>query len=784
MAVLALGFAGQAIGGAIGGSILGVSSAAIGGFIGSTIGGLVDNMLFGGTRVEGPRLDDRRVSVSSYGVTLPVIYGPENRIGGVVIWSTGLIETVKKTKQGGKGGPSVTTTEYSYRLSCAVAVADRRCRGIKKIWANQVLIYDRDGTGSPPVQKSVFAAMRFYQGDGSQMPDPTIEAYQGVGNAPAYRHTAYFVLEDLQLADFGNRLPNLEVLLEADEEISLTDVVLDLCRRGGLDTNTVSTAALPAANVRGYAIAGSARGTDALQPLALVYSFDAADQGGNLRCVRRGRSPQAALTLDDMGAYQGFDSEIPEPIRYDLMPPTALPREAVLTYADPDRDHQRASQPSRRQFGYAENNLSTEVAVVIDADTARQTADRMLFEAWTGRRTAAWTTSPRWRAAKAGDSYIVPGPEGPLAFRLTRLMRGANGILEWETRQDDAVIYQSGAQGVTAAIPPQAVVGIPLVEIILLDTPLLLDEDDGRAEGFYWGMVANGDGWRGAAAQRAITTSDPFGEFDTQGAELTVGVGLTSLDAIPGGYDSATDWDDDSTLTVRLRREDMTLDSLTDAEVLAGGNAAYIGPVDGHGGEIIQFANAVLQPNGTYVLSRFRRGQKGTEFLATAHGTGQLFVALEPGALRRTTFGLSDLNQSRAYRAVALLQSPDDAPVKTWTNTGAGLRPYAPVDLMADRPGSPSGPIVMNWTRRSRVGWPAMNPPPLAEETEAYVLRIMNAAGTVVVREVNLTTPEYSYSEADQIADFGSPPASLRWRVAQVSAVYGPGVFAERNAGV
>ena len=46
MAVLALGFAGQAIGASIGGSILGVTSAAIGGFIGSTIGGMIDNMLF------------------------------------------------------------------------------------------------------------------------------------------------------------------------------------------------------------------------------------------------------------------------------------------------------------------------------------------------------------------------------------------------------------------------------------------------------------------------------------------------------------------------------------------------------------------------------------------------------------------------------------------------------------------------------------------------------------------------------------------------------------------
>ncbi len=39
------------------------------------------------------------------------------------------------------------------------------------------------------------------------MPDPLIAAVEGNGNAPAYRGTAYVVLENLDLTPFGNRIP-------------------------------------------------------------------------------------------------------------------------------------------------------------------------------------------------------------------------------------------------------------------------------------------------------------------------------------------------------------------------------------------------------------------------------------------------------------------------------------------------------------------------------------------------------------------------------------------------
>lgn len=51
---------------------------------------------------------------------------------------------------------------------------------------------------------------RFYPGDETQTFDPLIEEIEGVGNTPAYRGLAYIVFEDMPLAAFGNRIPQLQ----------------------------------------------------------------------------------------------------------------------------------------------------------------------------------------------------------------------------------------------------------------------------------------------------------------------------------------------------------------------------------------------------------------------------------------------------------------------------------------------------------------------------------------------------------------------------------------------
>jgi hypothetical protein len=202
MATLVLGAVGSAIGGAFGGAILGFSGAAIGGFIGSTIGSVVDNWIVSSLapaqRIEGARLDSLRVTSSTEGAVIPRLFG-RMRIGGNIIWATDFREDVNTTSQGGgKGsGPKVTTTEYLYFASFAVALCEGEITGIGRVWAD----------GKPMDMTGV--TWRWYPGNEAQGPDPFISAKMGAANTPAYRGTAYVVFEELNLSAFGNRLPQI-----------------------------------------------------------------------------------------------------------------------------------------------------------------------------------------------------------------------------------------------------------------------------------------------------------------------------------------------------------------------------------------------------------------------------------------------------------------------------------------------------------------------------------------------------------------------------------------------
>jgi hypothetical protein len=100
--------------------------------------------------------------------------------------------------------------------------------------------------------------------------------------------------------------------------------------------------------------------------------------------------------------------------------------------------------------------------------------------------------------------------------------------------------------------------------------------------------------------------------------------------------------------------------------------------------------------------------------------------------------------------------------------------PLAPCHLLATR-GATSSDIAVSWVRRSRADSDSWVPDdaPLDCSPEAYRLTIYN--GTTLLRTVDTTVPGATYTTAQQTTDFGSPPSSFTYKVAQKSAVYGLG---------
>jgi hypothetical protein len=233
-------------------AVLTVVGAVVGYFIGGPTGavygaqlGLLAGSALFPTQLpgtQGPRLGDGQQTVSQVGAPIPSIFGTQP-VGGIVIWASPIREVATKETLGGKGAPEQSQTTYSYRRSFAILLCSREIDegpigGVRRIWANGKLILDR----SPPegidpdnptigqanellgrevVSSDWTSRMTLYLGSESQLPDPVIESFEGVGNVPAHRGYAYVVFDDVLLKpEDGNRIPaswKFEVYEEGSE---------------------------------------------------------------------------------------------------------------------------------------------------------------------------------------------------------------------------------------------------------------------------------------------------------------------------------------------------------------------------------------------------------------------------------------------------------------------------------------------------------------------------------------------------------------------------------------
>lgn len=196
MASIVLSTVGRVVGTYVGGPIGGEIGARFGAGVGNRVSGTAKHTF------EGARLETLAVQTSTYGRMIPIVFGSV-RISGNVIWSRPIkeIASTTTTRTGGKGGvanrqTSNSSTTYSYSVTLAIAVCEGEITRINRVWADAKLLDLSQGN------------FRIYKGSETQLPDPLIESYYGVGATPAYRGLAYVVIEDFPLASFGNRIPN------------------------------------------------------------------------------------------------------------------------------------------------------------------------------------------------------------------------------------------------------------------------------------------------------------------------------------------------------------------------------------------------------------------------------------------------------------------------------------------------------------------------------------------------------------------------------------------------
>lgn len=219
--LLGAGIAGKKLGSTYGSSLPGGSD--LWGSIGSFAMQYAAGLALPGhkTKSEGTRLSDLQQTYTTYGTTIPIMFG-DVVVGCSNIWSPNPMlreEVVTQTTSTGKGQSSEenTLTLFKYYRRVALGIGEGPIRVVKRLWRNGELVLDSgkyfiDGSttafsldGAMP-DDGVYIApgIKLYFGTETQLPCSFIESFEGVGRVPAHRGMAYLVLEDFPEERFGN----------------------------------------------------------------------------------------------------------------------------------------------------------------------------------------------------------------------------------------------------------------------------------------------------------------------------------------------------------------------------------------------------------------------------------------------------------------------------------------------------------------------------------------------------------------------------------------------------
>lgn len=694
MATLLLTALGSAIGGPIGGSI------------GAFIGQQVDRRVFGGGTRQGPRLRELAISTSSYGQAIARHFG-RMRVPGTVIWSTDLIESKRKDK-GRKGQPSTVT--YSYSASFAVALSSTPLAGLGRIWADGNLLRGTQG------DLKVGGSMRFYPGFGDDPIDPLIAAAKGAA-APAFRDCAYVIFENLELADYGNRIPALSFEIFADggdNSVSLSGLVPG-----------AATGAMPLIlkHARGFADEGGPL-TSTLDVIDQVIPLVCTSGADGLMIAPRSQSATTPVVLPPQLSLRDAASEEARN-KQRAGVPTRNP--AALRYYDEDRDYQPGVQRAvgARQTG---RELMVDLPATMTANGARQLATESANRARWQHETVTWRMGELDPRLNPGMVVRIPDAPGLWLIRSW----------EWFDRGIELELERlaPSAAGTVASDPGEALsqidLAIPATHLLAIEVPA-----DGSANPatplIFAAASAENSTWRGAAL--FAVQGSALVDLSTTGSQRAV---IGSL-AEPLSPSPALLFEPAASVMVQLVANDLGLTDADIAAIAAGTNRMMIGS------EVVQFARAEPLGGGLWRLSGLLRGRGGTEqaaalghpLQATALLLDDSLTALDPALAPPLT----------STRIAAIGTNDVDAVIAPLANAGLSRRPLCPVHPRATI--EADGARLFEWTRRARGQWRWDDgvDVPLVEEREAYLAGYGPAQTPHATWSI--TTPQLRLTEAE-----------------------------------
>lgn len=631
----------------------------------------------------------------------------------------------------------------------------------------------------------------FFAGDGR------LWLYHGIGNGTLYLinetldgvETTYalppretggvedhrvFVESGIMVRGFAGWIQYVSLYGVSDSRYPLADIIDDEISLSSLVESSDVDVSEITEDIRGFRVPGVSSIRNNIGPLQIAHFFDLVPSGYSLKAVPRGQDSVATIDVGELDA-RPFGQAASHALERSRTEDVQLPRKVVCRYSDPGREGDVSEQySSERQSTNAVNVREIELPLSLSADEAAAVAQNIWHGSWLERNKFALKLPPVYQHLEPSDVITLKTDHATFQMRFSGINYGQNGLLEVNASEHAAAAWVPNAVGSVGTVPTQRIPVPGGSSIVLLDIPLMRAADD--EAGFAAAMYGELDGWSGGALFVSLD-EQVFDRLQLWTGAATVGRAETVL-----GVDSCYLVNRDDTLTVRMEAGE--LDSITESQMLAGTQHWVAYGADGRW-EILLFADAILQGDGTYEVSTLLRGQKGTEWTTALHEADDYFVLLDDVDVIGIATSVSEIDVERYYRAVTMGGLVGAVASETFAYSGVNLTPLAGVNATVRANG---GDWVVTWFPRTRYpsSWWSTGVDATTDSPAIYEVDIidLSASPNTVVRTLTVSDPALdsigristTYTGAQVATDFGSPvPASIGVSIYQKSSVVGRG---------
>ncbi len=768
------------------------------------------------TRPEKPETnDDEVLAKSGYGFPIEKPYGKVRLNSRNFIWALPIRQEEEEAGKGGGGGG-----EISYFGTFAVVVCWEEIVAVNRIWFGKELVYNSDPTAEGEIRensaKFQTENLEIYYGTDDQLPSPTIEENEGIGNVPGLRKVAYLVVKNYSLET--KNFPTVDVeVTRGDAPIISNITTYTKAASSGSSGNTGTTIQAPIISYSPLAIGsidtirtvivdllgkinippekiefddycsnttinGCIFKQDGSTPQSLIeelqkaYFFFPQELGDRIKFLAQETPETETITeisLGDLGVRESESADLVSPYKQTIVNPREIPSEFQFEYVNAERDYDLGSQTSYDASATHKNDANTRSTLIFTdtegANIAWKTLQQLLQQS---RKFEEIRIFPSRAEAIAPGSLI----KIPINGEMTTIQVADKEVGTNELIQISGIIYEN--------IDPELVINndyFPRTSInstavcgaVALDIPLIKDNDSDF--GLYIGVEELSGSWQFGS----IYISEDNGSNYSKLTNFT-GTTITGLVTQTPGQHNPNIIDGKNEIIVELLGK-KTLESIDNQNFLNQVNLGLFGK------EIIAFQNAELIGNKTYKLSNLLRGLRGTEGAINQHMNGEQFVLLVGNGtkLKRIAGDATDLGKNLLFKAVHAGQSLDDVNIVTsLTVTGEALKPYAPANPLIIE-NTANGDLLIKWQLRTRRYGELRNNLGItqADSNNSYI-EILDSINNLI-RRVEVANSEYLYLAGQQAIDRGATLSQVSFNLAQKSDLIGQGKVLEvRDLGI